>query len=65
MISKLEEDLWDIDIKKVGVSHARQNACIIVHDFSLAILELTSKTNLDYILTRYGKHLCYVSACER
>ena len=29
MISKLEENLWDIDIEKVGVSHARQNACNI------------------------------------
>ena len=27
LISKSEENLWDFDITKVGVSHARQNAC--------------------------------------
>ena len=28
LISKSEENLWDIDIKEFGASHARQNACI-------------------------------------
>ena len=27
-ISKLEENFWDIDIKKVGLSHSRQNVCM-------------------------------------
>ena len=27
MISKLEDNLWDIDIKKVGLSHSHQKAC--------------------------------------
>ena len=28
LISNFEENLWDIDIKKVGVSHSHQKACI-------------------------------------
>ena len=27
LISKSEENLWDIDIKKVGLSHSHQKAC--------------------------------------
>ena len=34
-ISKSEENLWDIDIKEFGASHARQNACKHVGFFQL------------------------------
>ena len=43
MISKLEENLWDIDIKKVGLSHSHQKACIHVMQHPDADVEVKER----------------------